>query len=369
MSLSALIFPKAKLPDNNTAGAHTIPTPSLLASGSESFSTQLYLVPWYEGNSTNLLSPSNTPHRSSAATQSQYSDSAWETVPPSPSADDFDSRPMPDENPASMQSYNDSQIGIWTQEDTYRRGETYPTITDMGLNNDTNIMMTRSVPQELQRFNADVDAAIFFRTQSHSDGGALLHNVGHDADGRPGSAALSFTPLSTSGGPVPQFLRPPINGRSGVSIVVDGTLDLGASLAQQPLEIERSSHQLGSNRISFSNIAPRITVDNSQLSATQPSPTLAASPSPPIGTSAKAVLRCTHRGCQTTFKSKDARRRHISNKHSDKIKLTCPVCPEVFNSRRLDNVKRHIKDKHPGHPLPAPRSARKTNSTVPQRRR
>lgn len=355
MSLSALIFPRAKLPNKNTAGAHTIPTPSLLANGPESLSTRLYLGPGYEGSSTNLLSPSSTPYKSSAATQSQYSDSAWETVPPSPSADDFDSWPMPDDNPAFMQSYNDPQTGIWTQGNTYGRGETYPT-------------MTRSVPQELQRFNADADAAIFFRTQSHSDGSALLHNVGHDADERPRSAALSFTPLSTSGGPVPQFLQPPINGRSGLSIVVDGTLDLGASVAQQPLEVERSSHQLGSNRRSFSNNVPGMTMDSSQLLAAHLPPTLAASPSPSASTLAKIVLRCTHRGCQTTFSAKDARQRHINNKHSDKTKLTCPVCSTVFRSRRPDNVIRHIKDKHPGHPLPAPRSVRKTKS-IPKRRR
>lgn len=368
MRLSALIIPRAKLPNKNTAGVHPIPTPPQLANGSESLSTRPYLGHRYEGNSTNLLSPSNTPYRSSTTTQSQYSDSAWETVPPSPSADDFDSRPLPDDNPAFMQIYNDPQSGIWTQEDTYRRGEIYPAITDMGLNNDTNITMTRSIPQELRRFNADADAAIVFRTQSHSDGATVLHHVSHDADGRPGSAALSFTPLSTSGGPVPQFLRPPINGRSGVSTVGDGARNLGASLAQQPLGVERSSQQLGSNRSSFLNNAPRLTMDNSQLSATQPPPTLAASPSPSAGTSAKVVLRCTHRGCQTTFSAKDARRRHINNKHSDKTKLTCPVCPTVFLSRRLDNVIRHIRDKHPGHPLPAPRSVRKTKST-PKRRR
>lgn len=271
---------------------------------------------------------------------------------------------MPDDDFASMQSHHDLQTGIWSQEDTYRRSEIFPTLTDMGFNNDA--IVTRSVPQEVQRFNVDADAAIIFRTPSHSDGDALVHHVGHGADARSRSAASSFTPSSTSGGLVPEFYRPPISDRLGVSIMLNDTLELGASLAQQPLDVERSSSQLSSNRSSFSNIAPRIIVDNPQISATQLPPTLAASPSPPASTSAKSVLRCTHRGCHTTFSAKDAQRRHIKWKHSDKKKLACPVCPGVFVSRP-DNMIRHIHRKHPGHPLPAPRSVRKTKAT-PRRR-
>ena len=375
MSFFAFLLSKAKLSDKRIAGAHTILTPSQPPNSPENWS---YLVPWREGSSANLLSPSNTPYRSSAATHSQYSDSAWETVPPSPSGDDYDSRSMPNGNSASMQSYNHPRTGIWTIEDTHGRARNYPTVTGMGHNNGISSTMTRSLAQALEQMFANADAATPFGTGSYSNGGTLPHNSSYGAVGMPRSAAPSFTPTSISAGPVPQFYQPPINSRSGVSVVVDSTVDLGASTTQQSLEFERSPYQLGSNRSSGSNIAPRITLDTPQLSATMlPAtrsmgpPSAAPSPSPSADTSIGVVVRCTHRGCQARFTGvawKDSLRRHTKDKHGRNSKPTCPVCGMVFQSGRPDNLKRHILAKHPDYPLPPSRNAR-TRRSAPRRRR
>ena len=317
----------------------------------------------------NLRSPIYTPHNPSAAIHSQYSNSAWETDP-SQSADDGDLRPMPDEGSASMQSYNDSRTGIWTQEDSYEQGTPYTNVTDMDYDIGIISPMTQPSPQV-----ADAEAAAPFGTQSYSFNGAPLLYGGLGAERTLETAARSFTPSSTSQYSVPRHIYPSIHGRSGVSIMIDNTMDLGVPSAQQPIEIEQYIYPFGSDQSSFSNLAPDTTSDNLRLatgsSELMTSPAPAPSPSISAATSTSIVEQCPYEGCRAKFTGpawKDSLRRHKSNEHENRKKPVCPVCNIVFQSGRNDNVKRHVISQHPGYQLPVSRIVRSRRS-APRRRR
>lgn len=312
---------------------------------------------WSEDISANLRPPAYTPYKSSAASHSQYSDSAWETVPPTPFADDFDLRPMPDDKSASTQSYNDPKTGIWSQESTYGRGTTDLPKTGMYLNNETDPTTTRLLTERLQQLLADADAATPFGTDSQSNKGTLLENAAFGAYSGAGMAASSFLPPSTAGGQLTS------NGESGVSIMINGTMSVAAFPVHQPPGVDYPVVPPGSDTRFLRNIAPRMVLDNPHLIPANLPPAMlvdtSASASPPsasAGTSTTGISRCTHRGCRAKFTGtakKDNLRRHKRHHHSDKPKPTCPECHIAFQSGRPDNLIRHMRSQHPGQPLPS----------------
>ena len=290
----------------------------------------------------------HTPHNPSAAIYSRYSNSVWETDSPQ-SADDGDLRPLPDEGSASMQSYNDSQTGIWPQEESYEQGTPYTTMTDMDFDIGILSTMTQPLPQV-----ADGDAATPLDTQSYSFSGAPLLYGGLGAERTLETAAPSFIPPSTRQFLVPRYFYPSMHGRSGLSMVVDSTMDLGIPSAQQFINVEQPIYPLGSDQSSFSNLARNTTLDDPRLATasidSMDSPAPAPSPSMSAATSTSIVERCPYRGCRAKFTGsswKDSLRRHKNIEHENKEKPICPVCHKVFQSGRDDNMKRHIRNQHP----------------------
>ena len=370
------LHPRPELSDKSTDGAYN----NLMASQSSKIAS--CSSPWQllssgaEGGSTSLCPPTYTAHRSSAATHSQHSDSAWETDA-SPSADEYDMRPMPDENSASMQIYNDPQAGIWLQEGTYGQDPTYSTMRDMRHDNGINSTVTQTLRQSLQQVFDDVDAAMPTGTESHQSGVATFPNASTSADGRQGMAYPSLPMPLTGGVLVPQFSPNPFDRQSLVSIETNGTLNVGASLVQQRLEVEHPFFAVGSDQNIAQKISPMIIRDDTSLPATQlphntptgrPAPVF--TPSTSADASATGVVFCPHRGCHKRFtgaKREDTLRRHKRLGHGNKPKPECPVCGLVFGSGRPDNLKRHIIGKHPDHPPPASRNVR-TRASGPRRR-
>lgn len=320
-------------------------------------------MPWSEENSGNLRLPTYTPHNSSAATRSQYSDSAWETVPSTPLADDYDLRPVPDDNSASMQSYNHPQAGIWPQENGYGRR-----IPSYAIGNGVYPTVPSSVPQRLQEVLANADAATPFGMNSHSYGGASLVNASLGADRGAGLVTHALSPLSTTGISGPQSFRRPPNGQGGVSIVVNGGTSLPTFPIQHPSEVERPFFQYADNQ---EDLRYGIILD----SPNPPAPTLPPavstdSPSPPSSplvtahTATTGAEACTHSGCQIRYTGKsrkDTLRRHKRTVHNNESKPECPKCGLIMQSGRPDNLKRHIMKKHPGFPLPASLNVRPKN--------
>ncbi len=368
--------PRPELSDKSTDGAYNNLTASQSSKIASCSSPWQHLSSWPEGSSTNLYPPSYTAHRSSAATHSQHSDSAWETDA-SPSADDFDMRPLPDENSASMQIYNDPQAGIWLQEGTYGQDPTYSTMRDMRHDNGIDSTVTQTLRQSLQHVFDDADAAMPTGTESYRSRAATFPNASTSADGRQQMAHPSLLMLSTGGILVPQLSPNPFNRQSLVSIETNDTLNAGASLVQQRLEVEHPFYALGSDQNVTQNIPPMIIRDDTSLPATQlphnrptgrPAPVL--TPSTSADASATGVAICPHRGCHKRFtgaKREDTLRRHKRLGHGNKPKPECPVCGLVFGSGRPDNLKRHIIGKHPDHPPPASRNVR-TRESGPRRR-
>ena len=373
MSFSTLLLYRLKISDKSIAGAHTVLTPSQPTNSTESSSIWANSGLWSERNTLNLQPPTYTPQRSSAATHSLYSGSTCETDP-SPSGDEDELLPMPDDNTACMQSYNDPRTGIWAQDNTFGQATTYSTIRNTGQDNATNSMMTQSLPPHLQQIIADADAATPFGTHSYPSGGALSTHANLGADWTP---APSLTALSISRGPILGYFQPPINGPSGVSIAIDSTMGFGVSLSQQPLNVERPLYPLGGSQGSSPNIAPRNVPNNPYLAAANPpsirstsSPTPATSPSHSTDTSNSVVVLCKVEGCRANFTGsawRDSLRRHMKNQHGDEEMPICPVCHEVFRSRRPDNLKRHMKSQHPGQALRTSRKTR-TRRSAPKRR-
>ncbi len=369
VSFFTRLHPRPELSDESTDGTYNNVTASHGSKITSSSSPWQHLSSWPEGSSTNLCPPTTyTTHRSSAATHSQHSDSAWETDA-SPSADDYDMRPMPDENSASMQSYNDPQAGIWLQEGTYGPDPTYSIITGMRHDNGINSTVTQTLRPSLRQVLDDVDAAMPTGTEAYRSGAATFPNASTSADGRQERAHSSLPMPSTGGIFFPQLSPNPFDRQSRVSI---GTNGVEASLVQQHLEIEHHFYTLGSDQIVAQNISPMIVRDDTSLPATQlphnrptgrPAPVL--TPSTSADASATGVAICPHRGCHKRFtgsKREDTLRRHKRLGHGNKPKPVCPVCGHVFESGRPDNLKRHILGKHPDQPLPALRNVRTRES-------
>ena len=347
--------------DNGIAQTYHIQTPSQNPNTAESSLPWRQLGHWSEGSYASLQPHTHALHNSSGATHSYYSDSAWETVPTTPSADDYDLRPIPDGNSASMQSYNDPRIGIWAQDNTYRQGQIYTPLMSMRHNNAVNPTGTRLLPRNLQEVCDNADAATPFATGPLLDEGALLTNAALGAGVRLGMAALSFPPLSTTGGPVTQFSQFPSECRSKALIAIDNTMKLATYSAERSPKVEHVFLPPGRDQKTAPHIAPTIVSGIPPFPATNMPPAVslilpASTPSPSASSSAPTtgVAKCTHKGCRARFKGvsrQDTLRRHKLNVHSDKPKPTCPVCHLVIQSGRRDNWKRHIEDQHPGHPI------------------
>ena len=362
---------KRKLSDQSAAGPYDTFTPSQSSNDAES-SLRPYLGYGSGRSSTYLRSPIYTSHSLSAAIHSQCSNSAWETDP-SQSADDGDLRPIPDEGSASMQSYNDSRTGIWPQEDSYEHSAPYTNVADM----DHDIGVLSSMIQPLPQV-ADADAAASLDVHSYSfQGDPLLHG-GLGAERTLETAAPSFTSPSASQYSGPRYFYPSLHGRSGVSIVVDSTMDHGIPWAQQFVEVEQPLYPIGSDQSSLSNLAPNTTSDNPPFatasidSTDSPAPAPAPSPSISAATSTSILERCPHSGCRAKFTGsswKDSLRRHRTNAHEDRERPICSVCRTVFSPGRKDNLKRHVKSQHPGYQLPASRNVRSRRSAPRRQQR
>ena len=341
-----------KVSDQGAAAPYDTFSPSQSSNDAES-SLRPSLGYRSERSSTSLRSHIYTPRNRSATIYSQDSNSAWETDASQP-ADDGDLRPMPDEGSASMQSYNDSQTGIWSQEDIYEQVIPYTTVTDMDHDIGHLSPMTQPLPQIAGTYSAAP-----FGTRSYFFGGAPFVHRGFGAEGILGTAAPLFTPPSTSQYSASRYFYPSIDGRSGLSIVVDNTMDPGIPSAQQLLEVQHPVYPLGSDQSSFSNLAPNTTSHNPRLPTGDveflSSPAPAPSPSISAATSTSIVERCPHRGCRKVFTGpswRDSLRRHRSNAHGNKPKPICPVCHKIFRGGRKDNMKRHVENQHPGYELP-----------------
>ena len=335
-------------PDNAIARTYHSHTPSPNFNRVESSLPWQKRGHWSEGSSASLQPHIHALHNSSGATHSHYSNSAWETVPTTPSADDYDLRPIPDDNSASMQSYNDPRIGIWPQENTYTQGETY-----MGSRHEYGITPaeTHLLPPRLQEVCDNADAATAFSTGSQFNEGALLVNAALGTGVGSGMTTPSFPSLSTTGGPISHLSQLPSGGRSKALIAINGTMKLATYPAEWSPTIEHVSLLPSRHRTTGPHLVPTIVTDIPPFPATNLPPAvslnpLASTPSPTTG-----VAKCTHEGCRARFKRKDTLRRHNLNVHSEKPKPICPQCGLVIQSGRRDNWKRHIQDQHPGHPI------------------
>ena len=347
--------------DNGIAQTSHTPTPSQNLNPAESSLSWRQIGHWSEGSSAGLHPHIPALHDSFGATHSHYSDSAWETVPTTPSADDYDLRPIPDDNSASMQSYNDSRGGIWPQEDTGMQCQTYMPLMSTRYENGINPAGTHLLPRKLQEVFDKADAATRFATEVHSNEGALLVNAALGAGVTSGIAASSFPPLSTTGGLVSHFPQLPSDGRSENLIAINGTVKLATYSAERPPKVEHVFFPPSCDQKTAPHIAPTIVADNPPFPATNMPPAVslnppASTPSPlaSFGAPTTGVAKCTHKGCGARFKGvsrKDTLRRHNLNFHSEKPKPICPECHLVIQSGRRDNWKRHIKDQHPGHPI------------------
>ena len=183
-----------------------------------------------------------------------------------------------------MQSYNNSQTGIWPPGNTYRRDSAYSSRMGMRHGNGTNSIVKHLTPQSFQELFANADAATPFHTEAH--------------------------------------------------IVLDNPT------------------------ISVNTLPPAMSVDP---------PTSAVSALASASTSETAVSGCPYRGCQAKFTGgtiEDSLRRHKLHYHGNKPKPMCPVCQLVIQSGRRDNLKRHITNKHPGHPLLASLNVRRRKAGV-----
>ena len=292
-------------------------------------------------------------------------------MPSTPSADEYDLRPIPDDNSASMQSYNHSQTGIWPQEHTY--GHIIPHLsTGIGVNTGVNPTVTRTPPRRLQDVFSRADAATPFGTELHSDRGAPLENAVVGPDRGAGMLTPSVSPMPISGDPVPQLFQFPSNGQAGGLIVINGRINFPAFPVSHFPEVKHFFPQSGDNQEVLPNITPKIMLENATplgtclpLAMSPNPPALASSPFATPGTLATDVVECTHTECHAKYAGKsrkDALRRHKRIVHGNKPKPICPKCHLVIESGRPDNLKRHITEKHPGYPLPASLNVRTTRS-------
>ena len=269
-----------------------------------------------------------------------------------------------------MQSYNNSQTGIWPQEESYEQCRPYTSMTDI----DNDIGIPSRITQPFLHV-ADADAAAPFDTQSYSFRDASLLHRGFDDEGALEPAAPSFTSPSTSHYSVPRNFHPLTHGRLGVSIVNYSTMNLGVPSAQQLIEVEQPIYPLGSNQSSFSHHSANITSYDPRLGTANidfmNTPAPASSPSILAVTSSSIVESCPYSGCRAKFTGsswKDSLRRHKNNEHENREKPICPVCHTAFGSGRRDNMKRHVISRHPEYHLPTSRVVRSRRSALRRRR-
>ena len=340
--------------------SHTIHTPLEISNAGGSST-------WQETNHSGgtYLNPQPPTSKSSAANLSRYSDSGWETVPSTTLADDFDLRPMPDHNSASMQGYNNPHTGIWSQDVVYEHYPPYMVPEDI-YNDVSSTTRVRSLPQGLQEVIANAEIATPFVLGFHHVRDVLPMNADLGADEGAGTTFPSVAEPSVTRGPVPRFSPPAPHGQSGVINVTNGTPNFAASHGQEPPDVERSSLPPCSTQKSLPRLAPRILLNNSPVPASdlaQP-PILAPRPRVPAAiTPNTGAIRCPYGGCQKNFSNRDTLRRHKNIVHSNKPPLVCPVCDLEFPGRRPDNVKRHFKIIHPDHLLPPWLKVRAKNTT------
>ena len=265
---------------------------------------------------------------------------------------------MPDDNSASLQSYNDARTGIWFQESAYGVDTNYPIMTDIQHDGGTESVTTPLLPQRVQQVLTNADDATPFLSEPGSPlyGRAPAMSAGLGNERREEMTAPSLLLPATSETSVPQFIHHPYGIRLGATSVIDRNLDPEA----QHRRDHHSSFPLGGPQDPLQNIVPTIASNNLALPAITVQTTISTGPSDPTptprvstNTSTSGVARCTHKECRAKFKSMDSLRRHNRLVHRDGPKLRCPQCNVFFQSGRPDNLKRHFASKHPGHPLPA----------------
>lgn len=354
--------------EHGIAQNYPVPDPLQTSNTAESSLPWRQLGHWPEGSYNRLQSHIHGLHNLSGATHSHYSDSAWETVPSTPSADEHDLRPIPDENSASVQSYNDPRLGIWPQENTYKQDSTCTSL--MATHHDGSIgsLSSRLIPPTLQEVFDKADAATRFTTESdpRSTVSAGL-GIGETTGMAAPSSSLSIPRASVSS--FPHILS---DGRSGV-LVIKVTKNIVNNPAEGSPMIDRIFLSPGHHQKTASDIAPTISFIR-PLPATHLPHVLSTNPhattlSPSASTyvSTTGVTQCTQKGCGAEFKGvsrKDTLRRHKRIVHGNRAKPICPQCQTVIQSGRRDNWKRHIRVQHPGHPILESLNVRGKNLTA-----
>ena len=255
-----------------------------------------------------------------------------------------------------MQSYNDSQTGIWIQEDAYEQASAWPAMRDVHQDDANGYLTMPYLSQNVQEVFARADAATPFGTESYPNEGTQLLGGGVGAEGR----REMMAPPSLSQGTTLQFFPPLLEAQSGIA----GALDFQGSPVRQTLSVRQPSVPLISRQNSSQGTVPPVGLESASLSApTIPPTTLTSLPSPAdtphhsADTSTTGTTKCPHKDCQAVFKgptkNNDSLRRHLKHKHGQEPNLICPMCPTVFRSHRPDNLKRHFANKHPDYLLPA----------------
>ena len=270
-----------------------------------------------------------------------------------------------------MQSYNNSQTGIWPQEHTYGRIIPHLSI-GIGVNPGVNPTVAGTPPRRLQEVFSRADAATPFGVKTHSDRGTLPEGPMVGPNRGAGMLTPSLSQMPTSGDPVPQLSPFPSNGQAELLIMINGRIDFPHFPVSYLPEVEQLFPQSGNNQEVLPNITPTIMLDNATPLDTCLPPAMSTNPpalaSPPFATPttlATDVVECTHTECHAKYAGKsrkDALRRHKRIVHGNKPKPICPKCHLVIESGRPDNLKRHITDKHPGYPLPASLNVRTIRS-------
>ena len=369
MSLVRLLRDKSRFSDGSIDRARSTSRSLQVPSAAQSSSVRRYPVPWSSvESSANLCPPTYTPHGSCASTHSHRSDSTWETIPSTPSTDEFDIRPMPDDNSASMQSYNHPRTGIWEGQESAYGGHISMRNTRDG--DGISPPKLQSLSQNFQQVFDNADAATPFGTELHFNG---IVDAALGGYGTPQPAISPLSTPSTTRGPVPQFNQASFGARPEISLRINNARDFEGSLVQQPPEVEQYFDHLSSDFLQ--SRPPRFALDDSPPPASSSiSAVLTDLPVPALTPSTSADRSTTHAVdcpyCPKKFngeKRMDTLRRHNRLEHSNRPKLVCPMCQLVIASRRLDNLKRHFQKKHPNYPLPALLNVRKARSVPNQR--
>lgn len=245
-----------------------------------------------------------------------------------------------------MQSYNDPQLGIWPQENTYRQDRTYTSLMDTRHDGGIGPSITRLLPRNLREVCAKADAATPFATESHSSASTPTVSPALGAGETLGMTAPSFS-LSIPRASVSYLPHTPSDDRSEV-MVTNTTKHFATFPGEWSPIVDHISLSAGRDHKTASEIAPTISLDIRPLPATDLPPLVftdppASTPSPPASTGAPTtgVAKCTHKGCGAGFKGvsrKDTLRRHKLIVHSNRAKPVCPQCHYVIQSGRRDQL-------------------------------